>query len=364
MGGKIDFSFQVVQTTIAVVYASLPRLEADVLVSSDDVHFSRTGGVAVAIRESAGDAIQNDLRKHTLPVPIGSVLVTTGGQLGAKYIFHAATTEFNARPRAEIVLPVILRRILELATVLQIKSLAVPLLMGTRSELPKAQLLEILLRSIACYLVTETTSLLDITVTLYKGNTSDHAAAEKQLLHEIEPICNLIATWREQAQPLNARLSLLHPLQASITDDGDFKKQIEERIATEVRALCRLFNCPNTSDVDIEIPAERHDEIPRSEEEYERDKTQLSSLLDELDVETRHLKKLRATNTNRLRKLEQRHAELGINTPIEVVNEIEDISEELKKLEEQLQKAEAQLVIAQRDLDILQRRWQRRKPND
>src|SRR5262249_1485406 len=162
-----------------------------------------TGGVAVAIRESAGDAIQNDLRKHTLPVPIGSVLVTTGGQLGAKYIFHAATTEFNTRPRAEIVMPILLRRILDLASVLPVKSLAIPLLMGNRSELPKAQLLEILLRSIACYLVTETTSLLNLTVTLYKGNTNDHAAAEKQLLQEIEPACNLTATWREQAKPLN-----------------------------------------------------------------------------------------------------------------------------------------------------------------
>jgi len=360
---KIDLSFQVVQTKFAVVYASLPRLEADVLVSSDDVHFSRTGGVAVAIRESAGDAIQNDLRKHTLPVPIGAVLVTTGGQLGAKYIFHAATTEFNARPRAEIVMPIILRRILDLAGALQVKSLAIPLLMGNRSELPKAQLLEILLRSAACYLVTQPTSLLSITVTLYKGNTSDHAAAEKELLREIEPVCDLTASWREQAKLLNARLSLLQPLYASITDDGDFKKQLEERIATEERALCRVFDCPNTSDLDIEIPSERHDELPRSREEYERDKTQLSSLLDELDIETKHLKKLRATSTNRLRKLEQRHAELGINTPIEVVNEIEDITEELKKLEEQLQKAETQLVLAQRDLDTLQRRWQRQTAN-
>jgi O-acetyl-ADP-ribose deacetylase len=350
----------VLQTEIQVIYAEITRLQADVLVSSDDVHFSRAGGVAAAIRTSGGSALQDDLRKHSLPIPIGSIIVTTGGQLGAKYIFHAATTEFNARAHPEVILPKILQRTLDLANTLQMKRLAMPVLLANRSNLPKAQLLEIIVRSIACHLASNPSSLMKIIVTFYRGDAAEQAEVEKKLLQELEPTCALIAGWSEKLKPLNARLSYLQPLLASIFDDRDsaFKALLDERIASERQELRGLFDCDGSSDADVPAPASQ-DNIPRSQAEYERDESQLSALLADLVEETNHQRQLQRDRKRRLRLLERQQAQVGYDTRPEIAMEIEEINRALDQIGQTLRKIKAQEVAAQQDLEMLHQRWQR-----
>jgi O-acetyl-ADP-ribose deacetylase len=360
MADKIDLSFAILQTEIHVLYADITRLQADVLVSSDDVHFSRTGGVAAAIRTSGGSALQDDLRKHSLPIPIGSVLATTGGQLSAKYIFHAATTEFNARSRPELVLSTTMQRILDLASALHVKRLAMPVLLANRSNLPKAQLLEIIVRSAACHLVSNPSSLLKIMIAFYRGDAADHAEVEKKLLQELEPTCALIAEWNQSLAPLNARLSHLQPLLASISadDDSGFKSLIDERIAIERRELCRLFDCDASSKANVLAPANQ-DSTPRSQREYERDESQLSTLLADLAEETNHLSELQRARKKRLHLLERQQAQAGHDTRPEVAIEIEEINRALAQIEQTIRKIKAQEAAALQDLEMLRQRWQR-----
>src|SRR5690349_8404186 len=82
----LDFSFQVRQTTVRVCYAEITRVAADAFVSSDDVHLSGASGLSRAIHAAAGKPLVAELRKFELPRPVGSVLVTSGGELPAKYI--------------------------------------------------------------------------------------------------------------------------------------------------------------------------------------------------------------------------------------------------------------------------------------
>ena len=49
MGNRLDFSFQVLQTTIRVVYSDVMQLDADVVVSTDDTYLSASAGVSRSI---------------------------------------------------------------------------------------------------------------------------------------------------------------------------------------------------------------------------------------------------------------------------------------------------------------------------
>src|SRR6476659_625468 len=164
MGDRLDFSFQVIQTTVRVIYADITRLEVDALVSTDDVHLSRVepNGVAAAIRAAAGDVPRDDARKHSLPAPLGSVLVTSAGRLSAKYILHAMTFEYSSRPNPEVLVPQVVRRVMQLATALQVERLALPVLLSGRAGLSKADVIIQMLRSLACFLVTESHTLREV----------------------------------------------------------------------------------------------------------------------------------------------------------------------------------------------------------
>ena len=61
------------------------------VVSPDDTTLSAGGGVAQSLLEGAGPkTILNELSKIRRPVPVGEVVVTSGGNLPAHYIFHCA----------------------------------------------------------------------------------------------------------------------------------------------------------------------------------------------------------------------------------------------------------------------------------
>src|SRR5690242_18531681 len=92
------FSFQLGTTTISTMVGNITQIEADALVSSDDVYLSMGGGVSFALSEAAGDALRDDARKQPVPLPLGSVWVTSAGRLPARYVLHATTIDFRLDP--------------------------------------------------------------------------------------------------------------------------------------------------------------------------------------------------------------------------------------------------------------------------
>jgi hypothetical protein len=76
MGDRLDFSFQVIETTVRVLYADITRLDVDALVSTDDVHLA----------------------------PLGSVLVTSAVRLSAKYIGRSGRRYAISEPPTPCVL--------------------------------------------------------------------------------------------------------------------------------------------------------------------------------------------------------------------------------------------------------------------
>ncbi len=78
--------------SIKGVQGDLTRINADAIVNPANSYMVMGGGVAGAIKRRGGVIIEREARKHA-PVPVGEAVVTTAGNLPAKYVIHAPTME-------------------------------------------------------------------------------------------------------------------------------------------------------------------------------------------------------------------------------------------------------------------------------
>ncbi len=83
-------TYRIGPSTITLTFENILKSEAQVLVSSDDYMLSMGGGVSAAIRIAAGGAIVAAAQK-AVPAKAGDVIVTSGGNLKARFVFHAVT---------------------------------------------------------------------------------------------------------------------------------------------------------------------------------------------------------------------------------------------------------------------------------
>jgi O-acetyl-ADP-ribose deacetylase (regulator of RNase III) len=77
---------------IHVAEGDLTQLAVDAIVNPANSLGVMTGGVAAAIREAGGQAIEDEA-KASAPIAVGAAVVTTGGELFAKAVIHAPTME-------------------------------------------------------------------------------------------------------------------------------------------------------------------------------------------------------------------------------------------------------------------------------
>ena len=77
-------------SSITIIFGDITKSSAEVIVSSDDYMLSMGGGVSRSIRNACGSQVWIDARKM-IPAKLGDVVITSAGDLDAKYIFHAIT---------------------------------------------------------------------------------------------------------------------------------------------------------------------------------------------------------------------------------------------------------------------------------
>jgi len=83
-------TYEVGQSKITLRFGDITTSKAQSLVSSDDYLLSMGGGVSAAIRQAGGTRVAADASKM-VPTRAGEVVVSTAGDLPAKYILHAVT---------------------------------------------------------------------------------------------------------------------------------------------------------------------------------------------------------------------------------------------------------------------------------
>ena len=129
-------TYEIGRSRISLVFGDITSSKAEVLVSSDDFLLSMGGGVSGAIRRLGGPRVAADATKM-VPARAGDVVVSTAGDLPAKYILHAITL---GPGRADLPADAIVRqttqRVMRLLPVLGCSSVAFPAIGAGAAAIP------------------------------------------------------------------------------------------------------------------------------------------------------------------------------------------------------------------------------------
>ena len=90
VGKMLSKTFSINQSKLTIREGNIVSSKSEVLVSSDDTHLTMSGGVSGSILLAGGIQIHLDASKH-IPAELGDVIITSAGNLDAKYIFHTMT---------------------------------------------------------------------------------------------------------------------------------------------------------------------------------------------------------------------------------------------------------------------------------
>ncbi|MBV8859162.1 MAG: DUF4062 domain-containing protein [Acidobacteria bacterium] len=99
-------TYEVGRSTISLIFGDITTSKAEVLVSSDDYFLSMGGGVSASILRAGGPRIASDVSlvaSEGARPRLGNVVVSTAGDLPAKYVFHAVTIGKEVLPPDAIV---------------------------------------------------------------------------------------------------------------------------------------------------------------------------------------------------------------------------------------------------------------------
>ena len=124
------------QAVLELVEGDITRQDTEALVNAANEHLRVGGGVDGAINLAGGPAIQEEARKigHC---PTGQAVITTGGNLKAKFVIHTVGPIYRDGRRGEPeLLASAYRESLKTASAKGIKSLAFPSLVHRGLRLP------------------------------------------------------------------------------------------------------------------------------------------------------------------------------------------------------------------------------------
>jgi O-acetyl-ADP-ribose deacetylase (regulator of RNase III) len=85
---------------VVIIAGDLVEQDVDAIVNAANNDLLLGGGVAGAIRNRGGAAIQRECDAHG-PVKVGEAAITCGGELRARHVIHAASMRLGGRTTAE-----------------------------------------------------------------------------------------------------------------------------------------------------------------------------------------------------------------------------------------------------------------------
>jgi O-acetyl-ADP-ribose deacetylase (regulator of RNase III) len=135
---------------IVIQQGDLTEMDTDAIVNAANNDLQLGGGVAGAIRRKGGDTIQRECDSIG-SIPIGGAAITTGGNLKAKYVIHAASMQLGGLTTAPA-----LRRstahCLRIAAEKGLKTIAFPAVGTGIAGFPMRDCAEIMLAEVAQHL--------------------------------------------------------------------------------------------------------------------------------------------------------------------------------------------------------------------
>jgi len=103
----------------------ITKLEVDAIVNPANSEGEMGGGVAAAIKQSAGKKIEEEAMELA-PIPLGNAVVTSAGKLKCDYVIHAPTMVAPAQRTSVEKISDAVTAALQVSTELSISKLAIP----------------------------------------------------------------------------------------------------------------------------------------------------------------------------------------------------------------------------------------------
>jgi O-acetyl-ADP-ribose deacetylase len=88
--------------SLEVLQADVTLLDVDAIANAANTQLLHGGGVAGAIARAGGPVIQEESSRKA-PIGLGEAVETSGGDLPARWVIHAATMELDFRTDGEII---------------------------------------------------------------------------------------------------------------------------------------------------------------------------------------------------------------------------------------------------------------------
>lgn len=337
--------YKIYNTTFRIAYGDITQMVADVLVSSDDGYLSMGGGVSAALLRAGGELIRVESRKH-IPLKIGGVAVTSAGELHAKYIFHAVTIDYTSLKSAskEDIQSATLR-CMQLADTLGAKSIVFPALGTGVAGFPFQLAAEIMTRTIAEYVASETEIEF---VTIILMAREDIRAHDINLFYERAVGLASIAT---QSKYLSNLLDELAKIAGSMKKPSLAKRiaelQVEfanadkalEANPKDIKQLEEIQDKSRIKEISkqtVVVASEIQETTIWEDRQLEAEviRTKLNGLLTQLNIQTSHL--------NRFEIEKAKYGGQLIPPRLEIA--IEEMSKEISETEVRVQEVRRQLV--------------------
>lgn len=154
---------------LKIELGDIARQQVDVIVSADNSHLTMDFGCSQAIGRAAGEEIYR-LVQQFVPVLPGRVIVTPGGRLQSRFIFHAITNGFvkQSIQATRDIIAELISAIFYHADTLSVQSLALPLLGAGGARLAQEEALEAMFLALARHLDRGVTSVQEVRLVLYR----------------------------------------------------------------------------------------------------------------------------------------------------------------------------------------------------
>lgn len=170
--------------TLRLVVGDITRVPADVIVNAANSALAGGGGVDGAIHRAAGPSIMEELRAIRRQIgscPTGSAVVTSGGALPARWIFHTVGPVYRGGGQGEAaLLASCYRTCLRLAEERGAVSISFPSISTGAYGYPLVEAAEIAIEAVASHLAHPQTSLREIVLVLFDRAAYDTYARRFQ----------------------------------------------------------------------------------------------------------------------------------------------------------------------------------------
>ena len=140
------------QSQLEVIQGDITQQDTEAVGNAANAALAGGGGVDGAIHRAGGPAIMAELKARYKGCPTGSAVITSGGNLKAKYVIHAVGPRYSGSPKDPQLLSGAYRKSLELCTEYKISSIAFPSISTGIYGYPVEEASRIALKTVIDYL--------------------------------------------------------------------------------------------------------------------------------------------------------------------------------------------------------------------